>query len=165
MKNWLKQTSTIGGFLTLAITGVQAYQSGGDVLTAVLAVLTAALLLTRDGKFLKGLSAFALFITVSSCTEIPVPKDVQEVAAITAVCASAQKYDCFKELQGVLPGIDENNCIERVRYLMQFAKQLAADHEDVNDLVENWDPNKLNLASVSKIETTECGKIGEALGF
>jgi FAD/FMN-containing dehydrogenase len=55
MKNWLKQTSTIGGLLSLAISGVQAYQSGGDVVSAVLAVLGGALLLVKDGKFLKGL--------------------------------------------------------------------------------------------------------------
>lgn len=56
MKKWLKQTSTIGGFLSIAITGLQAVQSGGDWITVSLSVLSGALLLVNDGKFLSGLN-------------------------------------------------------------------------------------------------------------
>ena len=52
---WIFQTSTIGGLLSLAITAVQLAKSGGDGLTIALGVLSAAMLLVNDGKFLKGI--------------------------------------------------------------------------------------------------------------
>lgn len=100
--NWLKQTSTIGGILSLAVTGIQAVQSGGDGMTVTLAVLSAALLLVNDGKFLAGLCVI-LFVggaqagCGASFPDLPISDEDKIDIAITAGCSAAASAGCLED--------------------------------------------------------------------
>jgi hypothetical protein len=70
MKKWLLQTSTIGGLLGIAITGIQLIQSGATALAVASGTISALLLLVNDGAFLKGLVPMlflGLMATSMSC--------------------------------------------------------------------------------------------------
>jgi hypothetical protein len=114
MKKWLLQTSTIGGLIGLAINGIQLAQHGGGVLTIVLGVLSAALLLVNDGKFLKGLAPVLLLgFVVSACASIPLPIETQKQIAVEAACVALAQEQCLNSALATV-GITHDNCGEKL---------------------------------------------------
>jgi hypothetical protein len=170
MKKWLKQKTTITGIIFLIMTGLQAYQSGGDVITAVLAVLSAALLYIKDGKFLSGLCFVALVGQVStSCASVPIPKDEQVKTAVVIGCNFMEQAGCFEDaaIQAAFPNISLKTCPDTIEYLSEAAEivisggspeQKALAVLDKIDL-KMFDPSKL-----SGLKNASCAKAANALG-
>ena len=170
MKNWLKQTSTIGGFISLIITGLHAYQSGGDVMTSVLAVLSGALLLTRDGKFLAGL-AVLLFVGNASagCASISVPKDVQVKSAITVGCSLMEQSGCFSDvsIQAVFPCISSASCPATIEYLVdsaEIAKYGGTPEQTALAVIDKIDLEKFDPFEIAGLRNASCSRLASALG-
>ena len=182
MKKWLKQTSTIGGLLTIAIAGVQTYQSGGDVLAAILAVLGGALLLVRDGKFLAGLCVLC-FVGGTSCASVPIPKDAQISAATSIGCAVIEEAGCYDELKAALPGLNNTSCVEIVNQALTIAEQAKniwkndrSEYSDqLNKLLSTipegtidlgyWDPlGVVDPQKIASMRNGKCSTIIRSLG-
>lgn len=169
MKNWLKQTSTVGGILSLVITGLQAYQSGGDVLTAVLAVLSSALLLVRDGQFLAGLCALVFVGSMSACATFPVSQNAQLEAAAIVACSLMEQAGCFEdaEIQGAFPSISADTCTDTVLYLGEAAEIAAAGGDPTQTacaVLDRLDLDGFDPAKLAGLEKGSCAQVARALG-
>lgn len=180
MKNWLKQTSTIGGLLSLVLTGLHAYQSGLDAVTIAIATISAALLLVNDGKFLAGLCAVLFIGSMSSaCATVPITGDTIKAAASIG-CAVAQSSGCFEELQDGFPGLSADVCTQVIGAAVSAAVEIQNNFESmpredaavksVNPMFglldtvnrENWDPLDVDLSRIGL--DSSCRKLGKALG-
>lgn len=164
MKNWLKQTSTIGGFLMLAITGVEAAQSGGNWYTVALAVLSAALMVVRDGKFLAGLCALLMVGQVSSgCASVQLPVDQQ----ITIGCAAMEVAGCFEGIQDVFPGINASNCPDRINYLNDIVIASASGKPSIDTakvVASKIDLSKVDITKLQTLRRASCRNAETLLG-
>lgn len=94
----------------LAITGVQLAQSGGDWMTVVLGVLSSALLLVKDGKFLKGLAPVLLVgLVATSCAGLQLPSDVSPSTVENVACNALYQSQCFGDILTSV-GINHGTC-------------------------------------------------------
>lgn len=177
MKNWLKQTSTIGGLLSLAATGLQAYQTDGNAVTVVMAVISAALLLVKDGTFLTGLSLVMLLSTTqTACSAISIPVETQVAAATAVGCAVIEESGCYAELSAALPELTADTCPDTVSAVLAAAVKIqAADSEDraseilssLADVVlysDSWDPTRVDVSALRSLESGNCSRLGKYLG-
>lgn len=170
MKKWLFQTSTIGGLTSLLATGIQLYQSGGNAMTVFLGVLTAALLLVRDGKFLAGLAAL-LFVGGSSvsCSYLPIPQDVQVKAAVTVGCNLMDQANCFADIsiQAAFPGISRETCPDTISYLGEAAQIVTAGGTPAQTtlaVLDKVDLDKFDPSKIAGLEKASCSRAARALG-
>jgi hypothetical protein len=185
MKNWMKQQTTIAGFLGVAITGVQAYQSGGDWATVALAVLSAALLWIKSDQAKNIFAFLVLSFAVSSqaCASIPIPKSAQVAAAVPVACAIVDATGCYKELQGAFPGIDKASCtqvVDNVLKLAENAKEIYDRNttiygEELNKMMStiqdgqidlgHWDPlSVVDPRKIAAMRNGKCSKLVKSLG-
>jgi hypothetical protein len=181
MKKWLLQTSTIGGLILLTITGIQAYQSSGDALTAVLAVLTLALLLVKDGKFLAGLVVMLFVVHMSAaCASIPMSKPAQVKTAVSIGCAVLSASGCFDDVQDAFPGLNAVTCSSVINSAVDVALEVQHNFKtypreeasikslgslmELSEIVknENWDPLKVKPESLNP--KSSCRQAARALG-
>lgn len=162
------------------ITGAQAYQSGGDVVTAILAVLTAAMLLVKDGKFLAGLCALAFIGQMNTGCGSSIPTPEVAKIGVGAACIAIEASGCFEDVQGAFPGLNAATCtsvlfdavnvaIEVQKNFETLPKEEAAANsvdpilsiaEKVN--AENWDPLKVSPESIRP--NSSCRKVARNLG-
>ena len=113
MKKWLLQTSTLGGLIGLALAAINAIQSGLTPLNVAGAVLSAALVLVKDGAFLKGLSmaclAGLLVGSLTACGGIKLPEGVTAAVAIDVSCQALAQSKCFSDALSSV-GINQGTC-------------------------------------------------------
>jgi hypothetical protein len=194
MKNWLKQTSTIGGFLSLAATGLQTYKSGGDWVTVVLAVITAALLIVKDGKFLAGLCFCALLGGAqTACAKIPMTPASQIDVATEIGCAflgsakeaasneaaPAALRECYGEITAALPFVSVGGCRQVLPKVFKAADSLkGVPPEDYGKKLNEallsigrdavdvavWDPRSVDWSRLLALRKGRCRDLAGALG-
>lgn len=132
MKKWLLQSTTLAGLLSLPITAIQAYQTGGDWMTVALGVINALLLLVNDGKFLKGLSAAVIAVAfgATACGSIDLPETMTAEQVETGICAGMKMDGCLNASMDAI-GIRQATCHEDIQALI--AGDISLDAQKLSE--------------------------------
>lgn len=175
MKKWISEKSTWAGILAAVLAGLQAYIQEPNILTAVIAALSAVLLIMRESPKTPPL-VMLLVLGLFGCKSIPVPENIQADTAQT-VCFLIDASGCYEELRQALPALTKDTCSETVSAIATAAEKIQSIYNEkgadtsIIDVLgeippemvnkEFWDPTSMDI---SKIRNGKCRSLASALG-